>query len=95
MKQGGVSFLGLLAIVFITLKLCSVINWSWWWVLSPLWGGVAIALIVISILLLIVGIAKLTTQKEKRELLKKRIEEVNQKPKSRFKQRLDEVTNQR
>lgn len=38
----GIGFLGLLAIVFITLKLCNVINWSWWWVTSPLWGGVAI-----------------------------------------------------
>lgn len=28
---------GLLAIVFITLKLCGVIAWSWLWVLSPLW----------------------------------------------------------
>jgi hypothetical protein len=28
----GVSFAGLLTIVFITLKLCNVIGWSWWWV---------------------------------------------------------------
>lgn len=34
---GGVGFLGLLTIVFITLKLCNVINWSWWWVTMPLW----------------------------------------------------------
>lgn len=31
------SFATLLLIVFITLKLCGVIAWSWWWVLSPLW----------------------------------------------------------
>lgn len=37
MKNGGISFGGLLAIVFITLKLCGVISWSWWWVLAPLW----------------------------------------------------------
>lgn len=35
--SGGVGFLGLLTIVFITLKLTSVINWSWWWVVSPYW----------------------------------------------------------
>jgi hypothetical protein len=35
--RGGIGFVGLLTIVFITLKLCGVINWSWWWVLSPLW----------------------------------------------------------
>lgn len=41
-KSGnGISFLGLLAIVFITLKLCDVIDWSWWWVTAPLWGGLA------------------------------------------------------
>lgn len=34
---GGIGFCGLLAIVFIVLKLIHVIDWSWWWVLSPLW----------------------------------------------------------
>lgn len=33
--SGGIGFVGLLTIVFITLKLCGVIQWSWWWVLSP------------------------------------------------------------
>lgn len=42
-KSGnGITFLGLLAIVFITLKLCNVITWSWWWVTAPLWGGIAL-----------------------------------------------------
>lgn len=36
-QTGGINFFGLLAIVFITLKLIGYINWSWWWVLSPLW----------------------------------------------------------
>lgn len=31
------SFPTLLTIAFIVLKLCNVISWSWWWVLSPLW----------------------------------------------------------
>ena len=35
--NGGISFLGLLAIVFITLKLVGVISWSWWYVLMPIW----------------------------------------------------------
>ena len=35
-KDGkGLSFFEVLQIVFIVLKLCNVINWSWWWVLSP------------------------------------------------------------
>ena len=32
----GAIFLGLLTIVFITLKLLNVITWSWFWVLSPI-----------------------------------------------------------
>lgn len=36
-----IGFLGLLALVFITLKLCGVIAWSWWLVLLPLYFGVA------------------------------------------------------
>jgi len=24
-------------LLFMALKLCDVIDWSWWWVLSPLW----------------------------------------------------------
>lgn len=35
--SGGIGFSGLLAIVFITLKLVGVIAWSWWWVLAPIW----------------------------------------------------------
>ncbi len=31
------SFVELLAILFIGLKLGNVIDWSWWWVFSPLW----------------------------------------------------------
>jgi hypothetical protein len=41
-SAGGIGFTGLLAIVFITLKLIHEISWSWWWVTAPLWGGVAI-----------------------------------------------------
>lgn len=46
-SSGGIGFCGLLAIVFITLKLCGIIKWSWWWVTSPLWIPVAIAIVII------------------------------------------------
>jgi hypothetical protein len=42
-QSGGVGFLGLLALLFIGLKLAGQIGWSWWWVLSPLWAPFAIA----------------------------------------------------
>ena len=47
--SGGVGFASLLAIAFIVLKLCHVIDWSWWWVLSPLWIGVFLAVVVLGI----------------------------------------------
>lgn len=34
--SGSIGFCGLLTIVFITLKLLKVIDWSWWWVWSEL-----------------------------------------------------------
>lgn len=42
---GGIGFFGLLTVAFIVLKLCHVINWSWVWVLSPLWIGWAIVIL--------------------------------------------------
>lgn len=36
-SSSGTSLPGLLTVVFVTLKLCHVIDWSWWWVLSPMW----------------------------------------------------------
>lgn len=43
----GVGILDVVQIVFIILKLCGVINWSWWVVLLPLWVMLAIGGIVI------------------------------------------------
>jgi hypothetical protein len=51
-KNGGVGFCGLLTIVFIVLKLTHYIDWSWWWVLSPLSIPVAIFLIVVFAIIL-------------------------------------------
>lgn len=50
---GGVSFSGLLTIVFIILKLTKVINWSWIWVLAPLWISVSIWVLFFIVLLII------------------------------------------
>jgi len=49
---GGGSFLSLLAIAFIVLKLCKVITWSWLWVLAPLWIPFAVAIIVFILIVL-------------------------------------------
>jgi len=52
-SSGGIGFAGLLAIVFITLKLLGKIDWSWWWVLSPLWISGGIVLIILTIILIV------------------------------------------
>ena len=44
----GLNLFDVLLVIFIVLKLVGVINWSWWWVLAPLW----IELIIIVILLI-------------------------------------------
>ena len=46
-SSGGVGFFGLLTILFIALKLTGYIDWSWWWVLSPIWIVSAIVLGII------------------------------------------------
>lgn len=46
---GGVGFLGLLQLVFIVLKLCKVIDWSWWLVLIPLWVEIGVVILVFAI----------------------------------------------
>lgn len=54
---GGIGFGGLLALLFIGLKLGGVITWSWWWVLAPLWIPIALVLFVIGGAALIAGLA--------------------------------------
>lgn len=51
-KSGGVGFCGLLAIVFIVLKLTGVITWSWLWVLAPIWIPIAVVLVILLALIL-------------------------------------------
>ena len=48
-----VSFIGLLTILFVALRLTEVITWSWLWVLSPIWMVLALMLLVVGILLVI------------------------------------------
>ena len=49
-SSGGIGFVGLLQLVFITLKLLKMITWSWLWVLSPTW----ISIIIVAIIILVV-----------------------------------------
>ena len=48
-SSGGIGVLGLFGVVFVTLKLTGFIDWSWWWVTAPFWGGLALVLAIFGI----------------------------------------------
>ena len=54
-SSGGIGFVGLLTILFIGLKLTGYIDWSWLWVLSPIW---ILTLIVIAVFIAALRLAK-------------------------------------
>jgi Flp pilus assembly protein TadB len=58
-SNGGIGFAGLLTVAFIVLKLCGVIAWSWWWVLSPIW----ISFLFVIAILIVIGIIYLFLEK--------------------------------
>lgn len=43
--SGG--FLGVLFLIFLVLKLCNVINWSWWWIFAPLYPAAVLILFIV------------------------------------------------
>ena len=49
----GPSLGAILTIVFIILKLCNVIDWNWFWVLSPMIFSVGLTIVFIIILIII------------------------------------------
>jgi len=48
-------------VAFIVLKLCGVIDWSWWWVTCPFWGPLMVVLAV----LLVVVVAAVISERFK------------------------------
>ena len=64
----GISLSGLTFIVFLVLKLCGVIDWSWWWVTAPLWGPFALliaGLFVYIIIAVIIALVRCCIRKRK------------------------------
>ncbi len=57
-SSNGIGFTGLLTVLFVTLKLIGKIDWSWWWVLSPLWIGAAVFLLVVALIFVVIEICK-------------------------------------
>jgi hypothetical protein len=58
-----IGFCGALTLLFIALKLCGTITWSWLWVLSPLWIGLSVGLVAMAIFSM-VSIILLTREKK-------------------------------
>lgn len=52
-SAGGIGFFDALALIFIVLKLVGIIDWSWVWVLSPIWIGWIISLVLIIIIYIV------------------------------------------
>jgi len=52
-SSGGIGLSGLLTVLFVALKLIGKIDWSWWWVLSPVWISIGLMIIVLVLALLI------------------------------------------
>ena len=58
-SSGGIGVLGLLGVAFVVLKLMGYIDWSWWYVTLPFWGGAAFVLGVLLIALLFAAVAEM------------------------------------
>lgn len=65
-KKAKVKFPSLgtiLGIVFIVLKLCGVIEWSWVWVLAPFWIGAIITILTLVFVTLVAAISAYVIKK--------------------------------
>ena len=61
-KTASFPILGILGLIFVTLKLAEigvVATWSWWWVLSPFWIPIAIALTIFGVVGLLYVVDKM------------------------------------
>ena len=64
-NSSSIGVLGLLGVVFVTLKLTGYITWSWWWVTAPFWGGFAIIAVIALLGLFGIAILHLFSGKNK------------------------------
>ncbi len=85
-SNSGIGILGLLGVAFVVLKLCKVIDWSWWWVTCPFWGGLALILIMLIVAILLTLISTNKNSKRDDGYIAK---------KSSFQIRLEEMAKQR
>jgi hypothetical protein len=55
--SNGIGILGLLFVIFITLKVCNIIDWSWCMVFLPVWIGLGLGILafILAITIIVVG----------------------------------------
>lgn len=62
-QSGGIGFFGLLQLMFIGLKLCNQIQWSWWWVFSPTIATAALCVLLLMLYALVLIVEKKATRR--------------------------------
>lgn len=82
-SSSGVGITGLLLVAFIVLKLVGVIDWSWWWVMAPLWGHILLWILIVGVILLY--------EVFKSKPYKKKLKDIRKEKPNRFQQRMDEM----
>lgn len=106
-SSGGVGFAGLLTIAFVVLKLCKVIDWSWVWVVSPIWISIGLVLLVLGgmgtyyLRQSYIANKKYEARRKRREselndlqnLSNELSEQINGAPQSKWQQRMSEIYN--
>lgn len=66
----GIGFIGVLQLIFIVLKLCKVIEWSWWLVLIPLWIELALCVLIIVVVVIAAIVKGKIRDRNRRERIK-------------------------
>lgn len=64
-SSSGFGLIRFLTIVFVVLKLTGLINWSWLWVLSPLWIGLVFFGSIVLIVFIIAALATAFNKEKK------------------------------
>ena len=54
----SIGVFGLLGVAFVILKLIGILDWSWWWVTLPFWGGFGFIILMAALIGIILGIYK-------------------------------------
>ena len=77
--SSGVGLGTVLFLIFLVLKLVNVIDWSWWWVTSPIWGSILLYGLVFGITLFCLWVRDLNRKRKIKKWQKKREEEISKK----------------